>query len=100
VRKRIVTVVDAVVDEAREAELVEGYQRMAEGDRPEGILRSELLRGQGGSWRILTTWQDMDALMAVRKSGYPPAAQELLKGVGAQQVSHDWYTVEQSFDQE
>jgi hypothetical protein len=39
----------------------------------------------------------MEALMAVRKSGTPPAALELLNSIGAQH-SHAWFTVERSLD--
>ena len=92
----VVTVVDAQVDPDREADLVAGYLQMSEGERPEGLLRSELLRGQNGRWRIQTTWQDMDALRAVRASGVRPAAIDLLERVGAE-PSHAWFTVERSF---
>ena len=95
--KQVVTVADAFVATDCEAELVDGYDRMVQGYQPDGLLRSELLRGQEGAWRIQTTWQDMEALMAVRKSGTPPAALELLNSIGAQH-SHAWFTVERSLD--
>ncbi len=93
---RIVTVVDATVASEREADLLDGYRRMMDAPKPDGLLRSELLRGQGGRWRIQTTWRDRDALIAVRMSGRPPAALELLDGVGAEH-SHDVFSVEDSY---
>jgi hypothetical protein len=92
----VVTSVDATVDATRETELLEGFRLMNEGTKPDGFIRSELLRGQDGAWRIATTWRDFDSLMALRRSGMPPAALELLDRVGADH-SHSWYTVEQSY---
>jgi hypothetical protein len=93
----VVTVVDAHVASDRENELLDGYRRMNLGEKPPGMLRSELLRGQDGAWRIQTTWRDMESLMALRKSGTPPAALELLEGLGAEHT-HSWFTVEQTYD--
>ncbi|MGC4113248.1 MAG: antibiotic biosynthesis monooxygenase [Myxococcales bacterium] len=94
---RVITVVDAKVDPAREGEFLDGYRRMAEGPRPEGLLHSELLRGQDGSWRIETTWRDLDTIKAARSSGARPAALDLVERVGAQHT-HSWYTLEQSHE--
>ena len=93
----LVTTIDAKVQSEREQELLNGFRRMNEGDKPAGLLRSELLRGQDGAWRIQTTWRDMDALMALRNSGEPPAALALLDRIGAEH-SHAVFTVEQSYD--
>jgi hypothetical protein len=92
----IVTATDATVDPARETELVHGYRQMIESDQPDGLLRSELLRGQNGVWRIQTTWREMAALQAVRASGKPPAALALLDGLDAEH-SHTWFTVADGF---
>jgi len=92
----IVTAIDATVDPEREQELLDGYRQMNEAPKPDGLLRSELLRGQGGLWRIQTTWRDRDALMAVRNSGARPAALELLDRVGAEH-SHGVFTVEERY---
>ena len=92
----IVTVVDATVDPAREAELLEGYRQMNEDVKPDGWMRSELLRGQDGAWRIQTTWRDREAVIALRQSGVRPAALDLLERVGAEH-SHGVYTVELSY---
>ncbi len=93
---QVVTAIDATVDPEREHDLVDGYRQMNEAPKPDGFLRSELLRGQGGSWRIQTTWRDRDALIALRQSGRPPAALELLERLGAEH-SHGVFAVEQSY---
>jgi hypothetical protein len=59
------------------------------------MIGSTLLRGHRGAWRIQTTWRDFDAVMAVRNSGRPPAALELLDRLGAEH-SHTIFVVEQS----
>lgn len=94
--REVVTVVDATVDEARAQDLLDGYRRLMEAPKPDGMLRSELLRGQGGVWRIQTTWRDRDTLIAVRNSGKPPAALELLDQMGAEH-SHDLFVVEERY---
>lgn len=91
----VVTAIDAVVDPKREDDLLGGFQELNEAQKPDGLLRSELLRGQGGAWRIQTTWRDRDALLAVRNSGTPPAALALLDRLGAEH-SHAVFSVEQS----
>jgi len=92
----VVTVVDAMVDREREQDLIDGYRQMKQAPKPDGFVRSELLRGQEGRWRIQTTWRDRDALIALRKSGAAPAALELLDRVGAEH-SHGVLSVEESF---
>jgi len=95
----VVTTTDATIAADREVELLDGYRRMLQADQPDGMLRSELLRGQNGSWRIQTTWRDMVALQAVRNSGRPPAALALLDSVGAEHT-HSWFIVEDGFTAE
>jgi hypothetical protein len=95
---RVITSIDALVDPGREVELLDGYRRLTSGQQPDGLVGSMLLRGQGGAWRIQTTWRDFDALMAVRNSGRPAAAMELLDGLGADH-SHAVFVVEQSREQ-
>ncbi len=92
----VVTAVDAVIPPDREAELVDGFRRMVAADPPDGLVRSELLRGQEGRWRIQTTWRDLDTVRALRAAGEPPAAQVLLESVGATHT-HDVFFVEHSF---
>ena len=93
---QVVTVVDFTVETTREAELLDGFRSLIEGEWPEGLVRSELLRGQDGAWRIQTTWRDLDTLAAVRAAGRPPAALALLDRLGVAH-SHTWFTVEQGY---
>ena len=94
--KSVVTALDATISPELEAQLIEGYERMISADRPDGLLRAELLRGQDGAWRLQSTWRDMDALVAARQSGSPPAALQLLQSLGIEST-HDWYIVEAGF---
>ena len=93
----ILTVVSATVSPEREAELTEGFRDLASGPRPDGLLRTELLRGQNGVWRIQSRWRDLATLQAVRTSGEPPAALELFNRLGADHT-HDFFFVEQSYE--
>lgn len=93
---RVVTTVDCTVPPDREQELRDGFRRMNEGERPDGLLHSELLRAREGAWRIQTTWRDMESLMALRQHGESPAALALLDRLGADH-SHAVFTVEQRY---
>src|SRR4051812_20051933 len=100
---RLITSVDARVRADREQELLDGFGELIEGDQPDGLLRSELLRGPDctcrvrTTWRVQTTWRDIDALRALRRSGKPPAVLGLLDRLAAQH-SHSVFTVEQSHE--
>ncbi|GAC1608773.1 MAG: hypothetical protein NVS3B26_07110 [Mycobacteriales bacterium] len=95
---RILTSVALDVPEDRDDEVAPAYRALiAEGLRPEGLLRSELLRGQGGRWLIQTLWRDREAITAARNSGAKPAALLLAERVGAEH-SHDVLTLEESLD--
>jgi heme-degrading monooxygenase HmoA len=91
---QIVTAIDAVVAADRESDLLEGFASLNASTKPDGLVRSELLRGQDGAWRIQTTWRDRDAVIALRQSGEPPAALRLLESIGATHT-HAVFTVEQ-----
>jgi hypothetical protein len=79
----ILTEVSATVDANREVELVKGYREITAG-APDGLVRTELLRGQDGQWRIQTLWRDRAALEAMRARAEPPAALRLFRRVGAE----------------
>jgi heme-degrading monooxygenase HmoA len=81
---RILTEVSATVDPAHESELVDGFRELLAGPIPDGLLRTELLRGQDGQWRINTLWRDREALAAMQASSEPPAAPRLFRSVGAE----------------
>ena len=90
------TVVTLDVSPDQEPGLLSGYSELtAAGERPEGLVRSELLRGQGGRWQIQTLWRDREAILQARRSGAQPPALVLAERVGAQH-SHEVYSVEAS----
>jgi heme-degrading monooxygenase HmoA len=90
------TAVSAVVPKEREAEFLDGYRALNDVRRPDGLLRTELLRGSDGGFVIQTVWRDRDALMAARDPNNPPAALALLDKVGASH-SHDVLTLEEEY---
>lgn len=49
----VVTTVDTMVPPEREQELLDGFRQLNEGDKPDGLLRSELLRGREGAQRFV-----------------------------------------------
>ncbi|MDV9171867.1 hypothetical protein R6V09_17285 [Streptomyces sp. W16] len=81
---QVLTEVSAVVAAEREADLVAAYRELVARPFPDGPVRSELLSGQDGHWRIQTLWQDRAALDAMR-AAYPggPPAPRLFREVGA-----------------
>lgn len=81
--RQILTEVTASVDPDREAELLDGFEKLLASPLPDGLLRTELLRGAERRWRIHSLWRDREALEAMRASGEPPAAPQLFKNVGA-----------------
>jgi hypothetical protein len=81
---QILTEVSATVDASRETELVEGFREITSGRTPGGLIRTELLRGQDGRWRIQTLWRDRATLDAMRSGAEPPAAPRLFSSVGAE----------------
>ena len=95
---RVLTSVVLDVPHDRQADVVAAYRDLtAQGHRPEGLLRSELLRGQDGRWLVQTLWHDRDAVLAARASGAPPVALLLAERLEAGH-SHDVLTVEASLD--
>jgi hypothetical protein len=91
----LVTAAEGAVPPEREQELVDGFRDLVAPPLPDGLLRSELLRGQDGRWRIETRWRDREAIMAVRASGGGPAAQALFESLGVK-PSHEFFVVEQT----
>ena len=64
---QVLTEVSAVVAIEREAVLLSAYRDLLAQPMPDGLVRTELLRGQDGHWRIQTLWQDRAALDAIPK---------------------------------
>jgi hypothetical protein len=81
---RILTDVSATVDPARETDLINGFHHLLTEDLPDGLLRTELLRGADGQWRIQSLWRDRASLEAMRAAAEPPAAPRLFREVGAE----------------
>jgi hypothetical protein len=49
------------------------------------LLRTELLRGPDGAWRVQTLWRDLEALAATRIAPEPPrTAPQVFRIVGAE----------------
>lgn len=80
--KHVLTELSAKVEPAREDELIAGFQNLP--PFPDGLLRSELLRGGDGTWRIQAWWRDRATLDAMFAGAEPHAATELFRGVGAE----------------
>jgi hypothetical protein len=83
ITERILTEVSAVVAPEREVDLVAAYRDLVAHPVPDGLLRTELLRGQNGRWCIQTLWRDRAALDAMRADPDGAAAPRLFRDVGA-----------------
>jgi hypothetical protein len=90
--EQILTSISAKVDPSRDGELVDGFSALMDGTLPDGLVRSELLRGQDETWRIQSLWRDRAALTAAREAGERPAALLLFERVGAEHA-HEVFTV-------
>lgn len=82
--EHVLTELSATVDPAREDELLAGFQNLLQAPFPDGLLRSELLRGGGDTWRIQTLWRDRATLDAMFARTVPHAATDLFRSVGAE----------------
>ena len=81
---QVLSEVSAVVATDRQAELVTAYRELVAGPLPDGLIRTELLRGPGGRWRVQSLWRDAAALEAVRSNPKLAAAPRLFRDVGAE----------------
>lgn len=81
--EQILTEVSARVADAAGG-VVDEFMRLLEAPLPDGLLRTELLHGDDGEWRIQSLWRDQYALDAMRSSPEPPAAPALFKRLGAE----------------
>lgn len=82
---RVVSEVSAVVRAEREDKFLAEFREMVALPRPDGLLRTELLRGSHGQWRVQTLWRDLDALAATRITPEPPrTAPQVFRSVGAE----------------
>jgi uncharacterized glyoxalase superfamily protein PhnB/quinol monooxygenase YgiN len=81
---RILTEVSGVVPEANADAVLPAFEQLLRQPLPDGLLRTELLRGPDGEWRIHSLWRDQAALDAMRAAPDPPAAPALLRRLGAE----------------
>jgi hypothetical protein len=81
----VVTVLEARVAPERAADLQAAYAEAAAGPFPPGLVGSTLLRHASDPthWRIETTWQSHDALIAMRGAGKPRGVQ-IFEAAGAE----------------
>jgi quinol monooxygenase YgiN len=94
-QSEILTEVTAFVPEDRATVVVEAYEELLRSPLPDGLLRTELLRGAEGEWRIQSLWRDRAALDAMRAAPEPAAAPALFGRLGADPVLRV-YAVEMS----
>ena len=62
------------------------FARLLDQPLPDGLLRTELLRGPDDEWRVQSLWRDQAALDAMRAGPEPPAAPSLFRRLGAEPV--------------
>ena len=85
VSEQVLSEVSATVPRDREGKFLAGFEELASLPRPDGLLRTELLRGPDGEWRIQTLWRDLEALAATRVTPEPPrTAPQVFHSVGAE----------------
>ena len=80
----ILTEVSVLVARDRVPDLVDRFQRLLQRPLPDGLMRTELLRGDDDTWRVQSLWRDQNALDAMRAGPEPPAAPQLFRDVGAE----------------
>ena len=82
----VLTILEATLESGRESDLETAYAAAASsGNRPPGLVRSELLRDvqDPSRWRIQTWWQNRQALEAMRGTG-TPAGILMFRSAGAE----------------
>jgi len=82
----ILTVLEATVPEGKESLLEAAFKAAGSSPKPNGLLRSELLRDsrEPSRWRIATLWESREALLAMRNSGAPPAGILMFRSADAE----------------
>lgn len=82
----IMTEVSATVPAERVGAVPAAFAELARRPLPDGLLRTELLAGPDGEWKIQSLWRDQAALDAMRAGSEPPAAPALFRRLGAEPV--------------
>jgi quinol monooxygenase YgiN len=80
----IMTEVSAIVAGERAGDVLAAFTELAQRPLPDGLLRTELLEGRDGQWKIQSLWRDRAALDAMRAGPEPPAAPALFRQLGAE----------------
>jgi len=80
----ILTEVSAVLADERSEDVLSAFENLLQQPIPDGLVRTELLRGRDGEWRIHSLWRDRAALDAMRSGSEPPAAPTLFRRLGAE----------------
>ncbi|WP_042377349.1 antibiotic biosynthesis monooxygenase [Streptacidiphilus melanogenes] len=92
--------VNVSVEAEHEDRLIAAYHRLIARPLPEGLLQTELLRGESGRWRIQTLWRDRSSMDAMRSTSAGPSAPRLFREMNAQpefeifEVVDEWITKE------
>src|SRR6186713_53727 len=86
------TIVEGVVEAAREGDLRSAWTEETTRQLPPGLIESSLLRSEHGTWRIVTVWDSKDAVMAMRALE-KPAALLMFEAAGSEPSVSMW-TVE------
>jgi hypothetical protein len=82
----VMTEVSAIVSEERADDVPGAFAELLQQPLPDGLIRTELLSGRHGEWRIQSLWRDQAALDAMRAGAEPPAAPTLFRQLGADPV--------------
>jgi hypothetical protein len=82
----IMTEVSATVPAERADDVPAAFAELTQRPLPDGLLRTELLAGQDGEWKIQSLRRDRAALDAMRAGPEPPAAPALFRRLGAEPV--------------
>jgi hypothetical protein len=80
----IMAEVSAVVPQVRADDVPVAFAELTQRPLPDGLLRTELLAGPDGEWKIQSVWRDQSALDAMRAGSEPPAAPALFRQLGAE----------------
>lgn len=68
-----VTMVEGRVDAEREQDLLDAWEEATRAQAPPGLVESTLARSDDGTWRIVTSWESREAVLAMRSAGRPAA---------------------------
>jgi hypothetical protein len=71
---KMMTIVEGKVPPEKHAELEHIFEDMKRGPKPEGLLKSYLIKKQNSDiCQIIGVWADMESIMSMRAKGLPAA---------------------------